>query len=146
MSKTNNRVTIVAKSGTALADSGSFNIPITVDGKSFTMTFSWAKSRKGNTGATGASGVGISKITEYYAVSSSNTTEPTSWSTTVPTMTATNIYLWNYETITYSNNTTANTSKRVIGAYGDKGNTGATGATGATGNGISKIVNYYLAT
>ena len=61
-------------------------------------------------------------------------------------MTATNKYLWNYETITYSNNTTTNTSKRVIGVYGDKGNTGATGATGATGNGISKIVNYYLAT
>lgn len=56
LSKTNNRVTIVAKSGTALADSGSFNIPITVDGKSFTKTFSWSKSRKGNTGATGPQG------------------------------------------------------------------------------------------
>ena len=98
---------------------------------------------KGDTGATGSSGIGINSITEYYAVSSSNTTAPTSWSTTVPTMTATNKYLWNYETITYSNNTTTNTSKRVIGVYGDKGNTGA---TGATGNGISKITNYYLAT
>ena len=98
---------------------------------------------KGDTGATGSSGVGINSITEYYAVSSSNTTAPTSWSTTVQNMTSTNKYLWNYETITYSNNTTTNTSKRVIGVYGDKGNTGA---TGATGNGISKIVNYYLAT
>ncbi len=98
---------------------------------------------KGDTGATGSSGIGISSITEYYAVSSSNTTVPTSWSTTVPTMTATNKYLWNYETITYSNNTTKNTSKRVIGVYGDKGNTGS---TGATGNGISQIANYYLAT
>ena len=97
---------------------------------------------KGDTGATGSSGIGINSITEYYAVSSSNTTAPTSWSTTVPTMTATNKYLWNYETITYSNNTTINTSKRVIGVYGDKGNTGA---TGATGNGISNITNYYLA-
>lgn len=101
---------------------------------------------KGDTGATGSSGIGINSITEYYAISSSNTTAPTSWSTTVPTMTATNKYLWNYETITYSNNTTTNTSKRVIGVYGDKGNTGATGSTGATGNGISKIANYYLAT
>ena len=98
---------------------------------------------KGDTGATGSSGVGINSITEYYAVSSSNTTAPTSWSTTVQNMTSTNKYLWNYETITYSNNTTTNTSKRVIGVYGDKGNTGA---TGVTGNGISKIVNYYLAT
>ena len=100
---------------------------------------------KGDTGATGSSGIGINSITEYYAISSSNTTAPTSWSTTVPTMTATNKYLWNYETITYSNNTTTNTSKRVIGVYGDKGNTGSTGATGATGNGISNITNYYLA-
>ena len=98
---------------------------------------------KGDTGATGSSGIGINSITEYYAISSSNTTAPTSWSTTVPTMTSTNKYLWNYEAITYSNNTTTNTSKRVIGVYGDKG---ATGATGSTGNGISKITNYYLAT
>ena len=144
VSKTSSRVNFAVSTNTALAaDGGNFIIPITIDGKTFNKTFSWSCSKQGNTGA---SGVGISKITEYYAVSSSNTTEPTSWSTTVPAMTATNKYLWNYETITYSNNTTANTSKRVIGVYGDKGNTGATGATGATGNGISKIVNYYLAT
>ena len=141
VSKTSSRVNFAVSTNTALAtDGGNFIIPITIDGKTFNKTFSWSCSKQGNTGA---SGVGISKITEYYAVSSSNTTEPTSWSTTVPAMTATNKYLWNYETITYSNNTTANTSKRVIGVYGDKGNTGA---TGATGNGISNIVNYYLAT
>ena len=100
---------------------------------------------KGDTGATGSSGVGISSITEYYAISSSNTTAPTSWSTTVPNMTSTNKYLWNYEVIKYTDNTTKETAKRVIGAYGDKGATGATGSTGATGNGISKITNYYLA-
>ena len=141
VSKTSSRVNFAVSTNTALAaDGGNFIIPITIDGKTFNKTFSWSCSKQGNTGA---SGVGISKITEYYAVSSSNTTEPTSWSTTVPAMTATNKYLWNYETITYSNNTTANTSKRVIGVYGDKGNTGA---TGAAGNGISNIVNYYLAT
>ena len=100
---------------------------------------------KGDTGATGSSGVGINSITEYYAVSSSNTTAPTSWSTTVQNMTSTNKYLWNYEVIKYTNNTTKETAKRVIGAYGDKGATGSTGATGATGNGISSITNYYLA-
>lgn len=100
---------------------------------------------KGDTGATGSSGVGINSITEYYAVSSSNTTTPTSWSTTVQNMTSTNKYLWNYEVIKYTNNTTKETAKRVIGAYGDKGATGSTGATGATGNGISSITNYYLA-
>ena len=97
---------------------------------------------KGDTGATGSSGIGISNITEYYAVSSSNTTAPTSWSTTVPTMTSTNKYLWNYESIKYTDNTMKETSKRVIGVYGDKG---STGSTGATGNGVKSITNYYLA-
>ena len=87
----------------------------------------------GSTGATGATGNGISSITEHYAVSTSNTTAPTSWSSTVPTLTATNKYLWNYETITYTNSTTKNTLKRVIGVYGDTGAKGATGATGANG-------------
>lgn len=98
----------------------------------------------GSTGATGATGNGISSISEKYAVSTSNSTAPTSWSDTVPTLTATNKYLWNYEIITYTNGSTAETKKRVIGVYGDKG---ATGATGATGNGISSIVEeYYIST
>ncbi len=115
---------------------------------------------KGDKGDTGAAGVGIKSVTEYYAVSSSNSTAPTSWSTSVPTMTTTNKYLWNYERITYTNNTTSDSSKRVIGVYGntgatgakgdkgDPGDTGATGPkgeTGATGNGIKSITNYYLA-
>lgn len=87
----------------------------------------------GATGATGATGKGISLVNEYYAVSTSNTTAPTSWSLTVPTMTATNKYLWSYEMITYTDDTTSDTEKRVIGVYGDKGATGATGATGAAG-------------
>ena len=73
-------------------------------------------------------------------------------------MTATNKYLWNYEKFTFTDNTTATTTPKIIGIYGDKGTTGATGpqgpqgATGATGpqgatgNGIKSITNYYLAT
>ena len=78
--------------------------------------------------------VGISNVSEHYAVSSSNSTPPTKWYDTPQTMTITNKYLWNYETITYSNNTTKDTDKRVIGVYG------------STGKGISKVTNYYLAT
>lgn len=109
---------------------------------------------KGNTGATGAAGKGIKSVTEHYAVSVSNTAAPTSWSTTVPTMTATNRYLWNYETITYTDNSTLDTTKRVIGVYGDKGNTGATGPqgpqgakgdTGATGKGVKSTEIAYQA-
>lgn len=119
-----------------------------------------ATGAKGDKGEAGEDGVGIKSITEYYAVSASNTTAPSSWSTSVPTMTTSNKYLWNYERITYTNNTTSDSAKRVIGVYGntgatgakgdkgDPGDTGATGPkgeTGATGNGIKSITNYYLA-
>lgn len=89
-----------------------------------------AKGDKGSTGGTGPTGNGIKSITEHYAVSTSNSSAPTTWSTTVPTMTETNKYLWNYETITYTNNTTNDTAKRVIGAYGNKGATGEDGKNG----------------
>jgi hypothetical protein len=98
------------------------------------------KGAKGDTGAMGVpgpTGVGIKSITEYYAVSTTNTTAPTSWVTSIPTLTASNKYLWNYETVMYTNNSTISTSKRVIGVYGDKGlkgDTGAKGDKGATGS------------
>lgn len=82
-------------------------------------------------------GRGIKSVTNKYAVSASNTTAPTSWSDTAPSTTTTNKYLWNYEIITYTDNTTAETNKRVIGVHG---------VTGATGVGIKSITEYYLAT
>lgn len=106
---------------------------------------------KGDKGDTGSTGNGIKSITEYYAVSTSNSTVPTSWSSTVPTMTESNKYLWNYETITYTNGTTVDTTKRVIGVYGDKGATGATGSkgdkgdTGASGKGVKSTAVTYQA-
>lgn len=124
-------------------------IPVSVDGITINKKFSFAvaktgstgakgdKGAKGDTGAIGPTGVGIKSITEYYAVSTTNTTAPTSWVTSIPTLTASNKYLWNYETVTYTNNSTISTSKRVIGVYGDKGlkgDTGAKGDKGATGS------------
>lgn len=108
-----------------------------------TSTTTTAVCVTGAKGSTGATGNGISKIEEHYAVSSSNSTAPTSWSSTVPTMTTTNKYLWNYETITYTSGSTVDTTKRVIGVYG---NTGSKGDTGANGKSIGSVVNYYLAT
>ena len=106
--------------------------------------YNWKKF-VGEDGQKGDTGKGISSITEYYAISTSNTTEPTTWNTTVPTMTTTNKYLWNYETIKYTDNSTINTKKRVIGVYGDKGQNGTNGTNGADGKGITSITNYYLA-
>lgn len=115
------------------------------------------KGAKGDTGAAGPTGVGIKSITEYYAVSTTNTTAPTSWVTSIPTLTASNKYLWNYETVTYTNNSAVSTSKRVIGVYGDKGakgdkgqqgpqgHQGVKGDTGAAGNGIASTAVAYQA-
>lgn len=157
-------------------DNGWVDIKVTYNGNSITRRFTVSKSKQGAQGATGpqgdngpqgpagSSGRGIKTITEYYLISSAKTgitTASSGWSTSVPTMTATNKYLWNYEKFTFTDNTTATTTPKIIGIYGDKGATGATGpqgpqgnagATGpqgpqgVTGNGIKSITNYYLAT
>lgn len=50
LSKSGTTITIKANTGTSLATTGSFNIPITVDGISFTKTFSWSKVLNGKDG------------------------------------------------------------------------------------------------
>ena len=47
----------------------------------------------------------------------------------MPTLTSTYKYLWNYETIVYTNNTAHDTAKRVIGVYGDTGAAGKDATT-----------------
>ena len=90
----------------------------------------------GNDGQIGQDGVGVSSITEYYCVSSSGSTIPpdSSFSTTIPSMTEENKYLWNYEKVSYTNGSVVPTGKRVIGVYGNDG------------RGIDSVVNWYLAT
>lgn len=62
LSKTTDTITIKANTGASLADVGSFDIIINADGKSFTKTFSWSKSKQGATGATGASGANAKSV------------------------------------------------------------------------------------
>ena len=110
---------------------------------------------KGDTGAqgpqgnTGATGVGIKSITNHYLASASSsgvTTSTSGWTTTIQSTSTSKRYLWNYETITYTNNLTTNTTPVIIGTHGatgatgpqgpqgDKGDTGATGPQGPQGN------------
>lgn len=89
----------------------------------------------GNTGGTGPQGKGIKSITEYYlatASASDVTISTTGWTTTMQTITATNKYLWNYELITYTDDSTESLLPVIIGVYGDKGDTGAAGADAYT--------------
>ena len=87
-------------------------------------------------GTYGDKGVGISSVTEYYLATSSAsgvTRNTSGWTTSVQNVTDTNKYLWNYETITYTDGTTQDTDPVIIGVYGN------------TGTGISSITEYYLA-
>ena len=79
--------------------------------------------QNGANGANGANGRGITSITEHYNVSSSNTVAPTRWYDTMVNTTPDNRYLWNYETILYTDGTTEDSTKRVIGTHGEKGDT-----------------------
>ena len=94
----------------------------------------------GATGPQGPQGVGISSVTEYYlatSLSSGVTTSTAGWSTSPQSMTSTNQYLWNYEVIKGSDNSTIKTTNPVIiGRYGQNG---------GAGKGISSVKNYYLA-
>lgn len=85
---------------------------------------------RGSAGIDGTDGKGIESIKEHYAVSTSNTVTPTSWLDDVPVTNPVNKYLWNYETITYTNGTSVDSKKRVIGVYGDTGKDGAKGEDG----------------
>lgn len=99
---------------------------------------------RGSAGIDGTDGKGIESIKEHYAVSTSNTVTPTVWFDDVPVTNPVNKYLWSYETITYTDGTSVDSDKRVIGTYGD---TGKDGATGADGKGIkSTAVTYQAST
>lgn len=118
---------------------------IFADGSTDVSTPTCIAGAKGQDGTNGTNGVSVSSITEYYAVSSSNSTAPadSAFKTTMQTMTSTNKYLWNYEVINFSNGTTQNTNKRVIGTYGDKGQAGTNGTNGKDGIGIKSVTNKY---
>ena len=90
----------------------------------------------------GNSGRGVSKITEYYLASTASsgvTTSTTGWTPTIQTIDSSKKYLWNYEVVTYTDNTTSSTNPIIIGVFG------STGATGAAGKGIESVTEYYLA-
>lgn len=121
-----------------VAAGGTITIPVHV-GSDITIskTFSFAiafKGAQGTTGATGATGKGISSTAVAYQASASGTTAPTgTWSATVPAVSASQ-YLWTRTIITYSDATTSTAySVGMMGATGPTGATGATGAQGATG-------------
>lgn len=105
-----------------------------------TKRFNVSKNKDGKPGENGSDGVGITKITEYFAISTSSTYAPSNWYTTPQQTTETYRYLWNYERIHYSDGQSLDTEKRIIGVHG------ISGSNGSDGKGIRNVTNYYLAT
>lgn len=119
------------------------SISVTVDDVTISKKFSFAVAKTGSKGDTGAAGNGIKSISYYYARSSSQTTpsESSITGTSLPTLDATNKYLWQKEIITYTNNT-SQTTVVLLAVYG---NTGAKGDKGNDGTSVtikSQAVTY----
>lgn len=82
----------------------------------------------------GDNGVGVSKVEEFYLISSSKigiTISTSGWTATVQTPTKDKRYLWNYEKVTYTDGKVENTQPCIIGMYSEDG------------RGISSITEYY---
>lgn len=80
----------------------------------------------------GEKGRGVESVTEYYQVSESDTVAPTEWvQGTMPQLTETLKYLWNYEVIKYTDTEEVSTTPIVIGMHSKDG------------NGIASVVEYY---
>lgn len=98
------------------------------------LNFDVVKGADGINGKDGKDGKGISSIVNYYLAtnaSSGVTTSTSGWTKTVQSVTSSKKYLWNYEEITYTDNTNTSTTPCIIGAYGDKGSTGSAGKDAA---------------
>ena len=91
---------------------------------------------RGNAGGTGPAGKGIKSITEYYlatTAASGVTAGTAGWTAAMQTTTTSKKYLWNYEVVTYTDNTTYVSAPVIIGTHGATGPQGATGPTGPQG-------------
>lgn len=70
----------------------------------------------------GADGKGIDQIQNYYLITQApELPENPEWSKTVDILTPINKYLWNYEEIIYTDNTSQLSEPAIIGVYGDSG-------------------------
>ena len=114
--------------------SGSVDIGILFNSETFNKKFSFSVALKGDPGE---NGVSLQDITEYYLISNKSTgitTQTTGWDTNILTVNKNEKYLWNYEVITKSDNSTITTSPKIIGVYGE----------GKDGVSIVDVINHYL--
>ena len=75
-------------------------------------------------------------MTNYYLATTEGsgvTTTTSGWTTAVQAVTATSRYLWNYEVIRYTDDTSTTVAPHIIGVWGDKGPQGPKGDQGIQG-------------
>ena len=123
-------ITDKATLGSTNSTYGSINIPITTP-IGVNLKLNWSKI---NSGAKGDTGIGIKSVTVTYGTSTSATTQPTSWQSTIPTI-AEGSYLWTRTITDYTDDAIADT---VTYTYAKQGKTGETGAPGSSVT-VSKI-------
>lgn len=88
------------------------------------------KGDKGEDGIAGKDGVGLKSTVVTYGISASETTQPSGWSTQVPTLTK-GKYLWTKTVWTYTDNTNeTGYQKTYIARDGNNGNDGIAGKDG----------------
>ena len=134
-----NYYAISASNSTAPADSEfTTSVKTPTDSKPYLWNYELIAYTTGNPTMTakhvvGAQGVGIAGVVEEYARNNSSTDAPTSgWGTGVLSPTPSERYVWNRESMRYTNGTTGNpTAAHVAAVYGE------------TGKGIASITNYY---
>lgn len=84
--------------------------PICVTGQKGDTGPKGDKGNTGNTGATGAAGKGIKSTSVTYQAGTTGVAVPTgTWSTTIPSTSASKPFLWSRTIITYTDNTTSTT-------------------------------------
>ena len=101
---TNSPVITFTVTTSLTSKSGNINVPLTIDGRSFTKVFTYSISFSGKDGVDGNDGtsVNITSTAIEYQNSSSGTTPPTgTWSTTVPS-TPQGQFRWCRTTVKYS--------------------------------------------
>lgn len=98
------------------------------------------KGDQGNDGVAGKDGVGVRSTVITYGLSSSDTTQPTSWSAQVPTLTK-GKYLWTKTVWSYTDNTSETSYQKTYIAR--DGNDGTDGLPGKDGVGIRSTTITY---
>ena len=91
-------------------------------------SIAYGVARQGVDGTNGDAGVGIQSVTVSYGVSSSSSTQPSSWQNTIPSVPG-GQYLWTRTTIDYTDSSVPDTTTYTYAKQGEDGENGQAGTS-----------------